>query len=565
MMNDNFLLNRIIISFLVLLILPACKNESGVLQEEDYTITTRLAQEPDALFPFYATSNHATRVMRLMYQSLMDIDPENLELIPVLASGKPDIKMGEDVFSYRFQLRDDAFWHNESPITVEDVEFTIKTALIPGLDKSGISKYLTNLVSFQKLGEYEFIAEFTGRPFLSEEVISTLLILPEGIYDPDQILSGYAIEDLKALESADAHLRKLKKNIDSLVHEANVYEGSNAYAVKRWTRQQGISLERKENWWGNLVDEDYLQAKPKTVDFAIIPDEGTALTAFRNGQIDIFSDMNSRDFKALKRKSQSYKFYETTPMNFYYIALNNRDKYLKDKALRKALSLCFNAEEFIRVHMDSLGTPVQGPIHPSSPYFLNPKPEDVLNFEKAKKVLTDAGYSMESRKLWTPEGEQVQMEMLISDGEIGKILALLLKENAAHIGIDISISTMKFTEIRKRLLAKSYQITPLSLSTNPFRYDPYQSWHSDNADVNGPNIVGFNDSLADAYIETIRSTDSEVERIAAYKGFQERIVDEKPVIFVAAPVRCIVTQQYIEVPVTSLPYACDLTKARKLN
>lgn len=556
--------------FVTFILLSSCQTEKSTSGENDdrYSITTRISQEPNSLFPYFTTSSVASGIERLLFQSLMEIDPRTLELVPVLASEKPVRTTSNDTIQLDFKLRNDVEWGNGESLSAQDVKFTLKLALIPGFDKSGINTYLRNIISFKIKNKFSFSIKMKNASFLSEEAFSTLAIIPRAVYDSSRVLSAYSIEELNKMEAPDEALQSLTESIGNLINVEQVYVGSNAYQLDRWTRQQGIKLTRKSDWWADKSSSSTEpKAYPSEIIFAIIPNDGTALIAFKNDQCDILVDVDPRDFKALKTSGEKYKFYTTTPFRYYYLCMNNKDELLKDKTLRKALAYCFDAKRFIQVQMDSMGTLVHSPIHPSSIYFLEDTTRNRFDLEKARTILVQQGYmdSDGNGILENPAGQEISLTILISGGDLGKTMALLLKQNARKIEIEITIETMKFAEIRQRLSTKNYQITPLVLSTSPFRYDPYQSWHSDNSGLKESNFSGFTDSLADNYIEIIRSTESEEKRMQAYRGFQRRLQEQMPVIFVAAPVRCIVTQAYIEVPVTPLRYACDLMRARKLN
>ncbi len=531
---------------------------------ENYTITARISQSLNSLFPLLSSGSMASRVERLVYQSLMTIDPESLELVPVLAASSPTVEITGDTFRYMFTLRRGAYWDKGHKITTEDIAFSIKLALVPGFDQSGIHTYFNDLIKFKQISDDIFSISFKGEPFLSETAISTLAILPAYVYDTASVLSEYTIDALKAMEQPDKTLKQLAEEIKSMADQ-DIYVGSNAYKIETWNKQSGISLLRKKNWWGDSLAAtlDQFKALPSRINFALIPDDATALTAFKNHQIDVLLDVKARDFKRLKRTGRDYKYYKTTPFRFYYLCMNNKDEFLQDRILRTALAYCFDVDRFIEVQMDSMGTQIYSPIHPSSKYFFKADSTMEFNLHKARQLLTEHGYkdSNEDGYIESPEGEEVVLNILISGGMLGKTMALLLQQNAARIGIKIRITTMKFSEIRERLIQKNYQITPLALSTNPFKYDPYQSWHSDNAGIEGSNMSGFSDSLADMYIEQIRNAHSEKKRLLAYRGFQKRLQYEMPVIFVAAPIRCILTQKNILVPVSPLNYGCDLKRA----
>src|SRR5690606_37659912 len=64
-------------------------------------------------------------LLRQVYAGLTRLDDE-LQPIPGLAER---IEISPDGLTYRFTLRDQAYFHNGRPITAEDVEFSLTRAL----------------------------------------------------------------------------------------------------------------------------------------------------------------------------------------------------------------------------------------------------------------------------------------------------------------------------------------------------------------------------------------------------------------------------------------------------
>ena len=66
--------------------------------------------------------------------------------------------------------------------------------------------------------------------------------------------------------------------------------------------------------------------------------------------------------------------------------------------------------------------------------------------------------------------------------------------------------------------------------------DPYQIWHSSQADVpKGSNRVGFRNERADEIIEQLRVTFDEDERIELAREFHKIVHEEQPYTFFFAP------------------------------
>ena len=78
---------------------------------------------PRFINPALATSDADRDLTILIYSGLLRRDGQG-NLIPDLAE---DYKISEDGLSYAFKIRDEAVWHDNKPITSDDVVFTIKT------------------------------------------------------------------------------------------------------------------------------------------------------------------------------------------------------------------------------------------------------------------------------------------------------------------------------------------------------------------------------------------------------------------------------------------------------
>ena len=63
--------------------------------------------------------------------------------------------------------------------------------------------------------------------------------------------------------------------------------------------------------------------------------------------------------------------------------------------------------------------------------------------------------------------------------------------------------------------------------------------------ANGLNWGGYSNAEVDQLLETIRVSESEEERMRAYKDFQQQIYDDQPMIFLYAPVeKFVISKKY---------------------
>ena len=82
----------------------------------------------------------------------------------------------------------------------------------------------------------------------------------------------------------------------------------------------------------------------------------------------------------------------------------------------------------------------------------------------------------------------------------------LLKESFAAAGIDMKIQNVEWSVYLQRLNERTYDACCLAW-TSPFDPDPYQVWHSSQADApTGSNHIGYKNPELDKLIEELRGT-----------------------------------------------------------
>ncbi len=96
----------------------------GAASEEDYvvfTIGTTLV--PDDFNPFEMTTGISYSISYLMHEFLITTGPVEMEPYPQLAESW---ESSEDRLVWTFHLVEDAYWHDDVPVTSADVVFTLE-------------------------------------------------------------------------------------------------------------------------------------------------------------------------------------------------------------------------------------------------------------------------------------------------------------------------------------------------------------------------------------------------------------------------------------------------------
>lgn len=574
MSHRQFQSKSLLLFMLLLLIVGACKNDATTPAEQADPLLSyqdawersgnetiiRIPSEPRSLNPAFALDAQSLFSLRQVMQYLLFLDPVSGQLKPQLAASMPTVSSIEEGpfaggTAYTFEIHPSAKWDNGDPVTAKDYAFSIKAILNPKVPAARLRPYL------DPIGEVEFDAEnprkFTvltdEQYILTEETISGAVpVMPRYIYDPEGLMEDYSIQDLTDPENQaklenDPKLAQFAESFSADFHsrEPEGVSGSGPYKLAAWTAGQEIIFVKKENYWGNQIENpsNLVVAYPDTISFKITRDMTAAATLIKNEEVDAALLLDSKDFIDLQKNEEvvkDYRFLSPPTLTTYLLYLNNQDPKLADVKVRRALAHLVDVEETIETVFYGLAEPIPGPIHPSKPYF-NDKLEPIqLNIERAKTLLAEAGWedSNEDGILDKEiDGERVPLKFryIINNFPASEQIALLFQENARQAGVEFEINAKERSAWVQSVSVRDYDIASGGYVNAPILDDLYQIWHSDSDRPDGFNRMSFLNARADELIEEIRRTLDEEKRNVLYQEIQQLIYDEQPVIFLVAP------------------------------
>ena len=222
---------------------------------EGGTVTFGLDQEPAMLMPWFNEGNQqATSIVMLsVLYPLWRITPD-FKYEPLLLDGEPEVT--EDPFTLTYKLKEEAVWSDGTPITVDDIEFTLDVILNPDLDivsRDGYDKI--DRSKTERVDDKTITYHFTEPYAPFRELFSVQPILPA-----------------HALKDAD-----MKTALAESVPVA-----SGPFKFENWTKGQNLTIVKNEEFWG--------EQKPHLdkVVFRVIEDSNTQVQALRGEEIDMF-------------------------------------------------------------------------------------------------------------------------------------------------------------------------------------------------------------------------------------------------------------------------------------
>ncbi|MEX0582573.1 MAG: extracellular solute-binding protein [Sneathiella sp.] len=426
------------------------------------------------------------------------------------------VEVAEDLSFAIFNMRPEARFHDGSPITADDVIFSLDAVKESGTPL--FRYYYADVESAEKLDDHRIKFNFSGPP--NRE-------LPQIVGQLLPILSKKYFETHEFEETTLTPIL-----------------GSGPYRVKDFEANRYITYERVPDYWGADLPINVGRYNFDTLRYDFYRDTAVLLEAFKAGEYDYRSENSAKnwatgyDFPAVKK---GLVILEEVPnersagMQGY--AFNLRREKFQDPALREALIYAFDFEwlnrnifydQYSRTNsffensiMAATGQPSAEELAILEPY-RNQLPQRIFGpafqapvtdgsgqdrapLRQAKKILNDAGWNVENGKLIDPNtSKPLTIEFLMYDPNSLRITGPYIK-NLKKLGIDASSRVVDSAQYTERLRNYDFDMTTAGFgqSISPGN-EQREFWGSAAGQRPGSrNVMGINDPVIDALIENL--------------------------------------------------------------
>ena len=406
--------------------------------------------------------------VRLMYETLVTYNQITDKLEPMLADSftKTDS-------SITVHLDEKAKWNNGNPVTVEDVIFTFHVDSILPTPRHGNWQYLS---SVKADGNNNIVFNFASNnrnPLIILNAIAETSILPKAVFEP--IIAA----------ARDGQTYNFAKVVEFKNDSMPVVSGP--YNLKAFSPDK-IVLERNDNYWGN-ANHGGKQPAPKYIIHSLYNGNNHFNSAMTKGYLDVSSIFLPQIWNKAKDGIRAWSREEPyhLPGSITTLIINQQVEPFTDPAFRRALAHSVNFEK-IKSRANSNYTPAiqAGFILPFGPEarFFNKEDADkygyTYNTEKAKEILTEAGYTWNAEgKLLDKQGNPVRpISIECPQGWTDWEDAIkVIVESFGEVGITAEQNFVDYSEWDKNLrhctfdLAMKTQTAELSAATPWTRFD----------------------------------------------------------------------------------------------
>jgi peptide/nickel transport system substrate-binding protein len=332
------------------------------------------AFDPQTMDPHALALLYHTRVVFQIYDSLVNRD-EDYRLEPGIAlSWAPN-----GATAWRFKLRPGLQFHDGTPLTADDVVFSIERAITAPSQKS-----------FQIKG-------VTGAKRIDDTTVDLLLAAPDAVL-PEKLTQLAIMSRAWAVKHGVERAQDFNGKQETFaVRNAN---GSGPFMLERYEPDVRVVLRRNPRWWGWA---DKRSGNVDEVTFLPLRSDATRIAALISGEVDVVLDPPLPDIERLK-KSPALTLVATSDLGQQYLAFDQaRDELegsdvkgrnpFKDRRVRLAVYHAINMELIVQKVLRGQGVPTGAYLSPKvdgSPAELDKRlPYDPA---RAKALLAEAGY-----------------------------------------------------------------------------------------------------------------------------------------------------------------------------
>lgn len=436
------------------------------------------------------------------------------------------VEMPDDRSSVTFYLNPKATFHDGSPITRDDVLFSLETFQTKGTPNQ--KKTYGKVISTELIGDHGIKMVFVNNEDkeLPLIVAGFLPIIPKKYYE----------------------------NIDVTKTFLDIPLGSGPYTIESLDPGRQIKYKRVENYWAKDLPVNKGLYNFDTIIYDYYKDSNVLVEAFKVGEYDFRREYNVKrwlseyDFKAVDSGKVILKeMNNDRPVGMNGLVMNTRKNIFNNRNVRLALSYAYDHEwinktiyqnAYVRTDsffdnspLSSSGLPSDAELKLLNPWkdqipaeiftetFTPPKTDGSgnarKNLLKAKEILEEEGWIIKNDKL-TKDGEEFKFEFLIVSPSDEKI-ALAYQSNLKKLGITMEVRTVDSSQYQARLLNYDFDMIKRywGVSLSPGNEQQFY-WGSEVGKKDGSrNYPGINSPAIDALIEKLISAKNREELTTA--------------------------------------------------
>jgi peptide/nickel transport system substrate-binding protein len=361
------------------------------------SLTIALASEPSSLDPLFSRTQNNTQTAENMFERLIQQDG-NLQVQPGLAVSWRAV----DPLTWEFHLRPSVRFSDGSPMTADDVAYSLRRARSVPNSPAPFSGAVANIERIEVVNPLTLrIVTKTPSPAFVEQVGIVYIVSRHAT-------AGHASDDYRL---------------------PAVAVGTGPYRLVRWIPGDRLELARNDYYWGKRPSFDAC-----TIRF--MSNDAARLSALLSGSVSLIDNVPPVTIDRLRREP-NVTLYSGPSARLIYLALDaSRDASpfvtaadgsaiarnpLRDVRVREAISKMIDRDAITQHLLNGAGLPAAQMVPPGIGGYDAQLQPDRYDPAGARRLLAAAGY---------PDGFGLTIhtsnDRFASDGELGQALGQML-------------------------------------------------------------------------------------------------------------------------------------------
>lgn len=429
-----------------------------------------------------------------------------------------DIELAADKKSVTFTLNPKARFSDGTPVTVDDVKFSLET-LKSDQAHPFYQMYFRDIEKATILGKGKIRFDFARPNRELHMVASQLPVLNSTFYAK--------------------HAFNPDKGSDPLA----IPVGSGPYLVAEMVPGKSITYKKNPNYWAASHPARKYMFNFETITIKNFKDPIVSLEAFKAGDFDFMMvhiakqwqrDLTGRRFDSGELVKQTFPHRNNAGMQGF--VFNTRKPLFADRLVRQAIGLAFDFEwtnktlffsqytrnnsyfsnssfaaqglpsaaelSLLEPHRHQL--PAEVFTKPLTPPTTDPPASLRSNLQEARTLLEQAGWIIKDGRLLNQQGESFAFDILVADGSFERVIAPFVA-NLEKLGIKVAYRTIDPALYADRIKNFDFDmvVTTYGQSQSPGN-EQRDYWASESAARKGSkNLAGINSPVVDTLVDAI--------------------------------------------------------------
>src|SRR3989344_3890813 len=469
---------------------------------------------PRFINPILAISDADRDLSALLFSGLLRPSPDG-SLIPDLAES---YLISDDGLTYTVILKKELYFHDESPITSDDIIFPVSKAQDPEIKSPRRAEW--GGVTTEKIDD-QTIKFHLPRPYYPFIENLTLGIIPKNLWkDVSNEEFAYSLKNITPIGSGPFKIEDVKKSNEGI---------PTLYKLSSFEKYAGGAP---------FIENIYVK---------LYSSENEIIDAWKMGEIDSLGGISpSKTADILKNGGAMIHL--NLP-RIYGIFLNqNQFQIFTEKAVRNALSTAIDKNAIVQNILLGYGTALYGPLPPDhlgmgvGSSSLSTSSPNLI--DQAKKILEKAGWKInESSGIWE-KTEKVKNQTTTKTLAFSlaapnvpelKEAAKMVADAWKNLGVSVDLKFFELSDLSQNVIRpRKYDALLFGQVTgrNP---DLFAFWHSSQRNDPGYNIALYANSKVDKLLNEARQVKNQKDQQKIVDSIYNEIKNDIPAIFLYTP------------------------------